>query len=112
MNKKSIFLILISILLINACSTQTEETNDYGTDDTCPPAEEYLLYYGESIDIGDHTVTIQDINDAAVDVDVDGSSSYIGTGSYLEINQVTIAPVSTDTQEPIELSSTLITLYC
>ncbi len=108
MNKKSVFLILLSIILITGCRTETENSSE--TEDTCHPAEEYFLYYGESIYIGDHTVTIQDITDAAVDVD--GSSSYIGTGSSLEINTVTIAPASTDVQEPIELSSTLITLSC
>lgn len=116
--KKYILFVLFGLLILSACSGQTdtsytEESADVETDDTCPPSDqEFTFAYGEGTYIGDYTVTVQDITLGSADVDVDGSSTYVGTGSSSQINGLEVTVVSTDVQEPIELSTAILTFYC
>ena len=99
---KKYFILLVLITIFSACTQQTINYTEE-TDDTCPPPEKYTLSYGESIYIGDHTVTIQDITISSADVDVDGSSSYISTGSTLKINDVEIYVIATNEENTVTL---------
>ena len=105
MKKISFVLLGVALLLLSACTSQetvyeqSESSTVYNgeQDDTCPPEGTYALYTGESLEFGDHLITIQDITIGSADIDIDGSSSYISTGSSSEINGVTIAVLTIDT---------------
>jgi hypothetical protein len=106
-------ILLITLLLLMSCGQQTESDQVHYTDDTCPPSDDkYTLYYGESTYIGDYTVSIQDITIGSVDVDVDGSSSYVSTGSSIEIHGLEVSVHTTDAQEPVEASSAVLSFSC
>ena len=111
--KKEIYMVIlgISLLLLTSCSQsiEVEDTDiDTTTDEfTCDDqSEELTLYNGDSVTLDDHTITVQDVTLGSADIDVDYSSSYISTGSSLELNGVNIEVISTDT----ELSTVTLTL--
>jgi hypothetical protein len=106
--------LFITLLLLLGCGQQTGSVDEvHYTDDTCPPSDnKYTLFYGESTYIGDYTVTIQDITIGSVDVDVDGSSTYVGTGGSAEIRGLKIRVYTTDAQEPVEGSSAVLSFSC
>ena len=95
----------ISLLLLASCSQsiEVEDTSETTCDEQ---SEELTLYNGDSITLDDHTITVQDVTLGSADIDVDYSSSYISTGSSLEINGVNVEVISTDT----ELSTVTLTL--
>ena len=105
--KKEIYMVIlgISLLLLASCSQsiEIEDTSETTCDEQ---SEELTLYNGDSITLDDHTITVQDVTLGSADIDVDYSSSYIGTGSSLEINGVNVEVISTDT----ELSTVTLTL--
>ncbi|MBS3170622.1 hypothetical protein J4223_02485 [Candidatus Woesearchaeota archaeon] len=118
--KKEIYMVIlgISLLLLASCSQSIEvadteiddsnyNENSYEGNMVCDEqSEELTLYNGDSVTLDDHTITVQDVTLGSADIDVDYSSSYISTGSELEINGVNVEVISTDT----ELSTVTLTL--
>ena len=118
--KKEIYMVIlgISLLLLASCSQSIEvadteiddsnyNENSYEGNMVCDEqSEELTLYNGDSVTLDDHTITVQDVTLGSADIDVDYSSSYISTGSSLEINGVNVEVISTDT----ELSTVTLTL--
>ncbi|PIN79577.1 hypothetical protein COV16_03515 [Candidatus Woesearchaeota archaeon CG10_big_fil_rev_8_21_14_0_10_34_8] len=112
------YMLIFLLLIVAGCTSNGTVPADQNSgpievDDTCPPSDyEYKFYYGDSEYVGDYTVTIQDITIGSVDVDVDGSSSYISTGSHLEINGLDVSVLTTDVQESVESSSAVLSFSC